>query len=339
MAYLSLSLVLRGKLAAGVAAAALTAASLSFSARAADVAPEIGAVDALQALFGKHPGVRSNHAKGTVLDATFTPTPEAAALSKASLFAGAPVKVTVRFSDPSGNPDIADNDPGANPHGMALKFHLADKSEMDIAMISRSTFPIPDAAGFRDLFVAIAATKADSPKPSPIEQYMGAHPAVLAWVQSMPATPASLANESFYGLNAFRFIARDGKVSNVRYRFVPVAGDAPRLTKDDLAKKSATFLMDDIKERAKAGTAKFKWIVQVGGKDDKTSDVTVNWPDDRKLVTLGELNITAASADSAKEEKGLVFMPAQAPDGIEASDDPMITARSAAYAESYGRRQ
>ncbi len=332
------SLSLRRSAAAGLTLAAVVLASLALPARALDVSPEVGAVDALQALFGKHPGVRSNHAKGTVLDATFTPAPEAAALSKASLFA-APVKVTVRFSDPSGNPDIADNDPGANPHGMALKFHLADKSEMDIAMISTKTFPIPDAAGFRDLFIAIAATKADSPKPNPVEKYMGAHPAVLAWVQAMPATPASLANESFYGLNAFKFIARDGKVSNVRYRFIPVAGDAPRLTKEDLAKKSATFLMDDIKERAKAGTAKYKWVAQVGGKDDKTNDVTVNWADDRQLVTLGELNITAAVADSAKEEKALVFMPAQTPDGIQPSDDPMIAARSAAYAESYGRRQ
>lgn len=333
-----ISTTFRRSAAGALTFAIVTAAGLAMPARA-EVAPEIGAVDALQALFGKNPGVRSNHAKGTVLDATFTPAPEAAALSKASLFAGSPVKVTVRFSDPSGNPAIADNDPGANPHGMALKFHLADKSEMDIAMISTKTFPIPDAAGFRDLFIAIKATTADSPKPSPVEKYMGAHPAVLAWVQAMPATPASLANESFFGLNAFKFIAKDGKVSNVRYRFIPVAGDAPRLSKDDLVKKSATFLMDDIKERAKAGTAKFKWVVQVGGKDDKTSDVTVNWPDDSKLVTLGELNITTASADSAKEEKDLVFMPAQTPDGIEPSDDPMIAARSAAYAESYGRRQ
>ena len=324
---------------ASLAVVAVAATCLTLPAYALDVSPEVGAVDALQALFGKHAGMRTNHAKGTVLDATFTPTAEAASLSKASLFAGAPVKVTVRFSDPSGNPDIADNDPGANPHGMALKFHLANKGEMDIAMISTKTFPIPDAAGFRDLFLAIGATKADSPKPNPIEKYMGAHPGVLAWVQAMPATPASLANESFYGLNAYKFIAKDGTVSNVRYRFIPVAGDAPRLTKEDLAKKSATFLMDDIKERAKAGTAKYKWVAQIGAKDDKTNDVTVNWADDRPLVTLGELNITMASADSAKEEKGLVFMPGQLDDGIEPSDDPMIASRTAAYAESYGRRQ
>ena len=40
--------------------------------------PEVGAVDALQALYGKHPGFRANHAKGIVLEGTFTPTAEAA---------------------------------------------------------------------------------------------------------------------------------------------------------------------------------------------------------------------------------------------------------------------
>ena len=80
--------------------------------RVADEAttPEVGAVDALQALAGKHPGKRANHAKEIMLDAAFTPTARAAQLSKAVLFAG-PGKAVVRFSDPLGFPDIPDGDP------------------------------------------------------------------------------------------------------------------------------------------------------------------------------------------------------------------------------------
>ena len=329
--------LLRRTTVASLTAIALMAASAPASAADA-VSPEVGAVDAFQGLFGKHPGFRLNHAKGIVLDATFTPSPEAAGLSKAAIFAGAPTKVTVRFSDPGGDPGVKDNDPEATPHGLALRFTLADKSEMDIAMISTKTFPVGSAADFRDLLLAIGATKADSPKPSPIEAFLGAHPAALFWVQHLPAIPASLATETYYGLNAYRFINKAGTVTNVRYRFVPVSGET-HLAKEDLAAKSPTFLMDEIQTRAKAGNAKFKFVAQVGAKDDKTNDVTINWPDDRALVTLGELAITGVVADSAAAEKAIVFMPSQVVDGIEASDDPMINSRSAAYAESFGRRQ
>ena len=50
-------------------------------------------------LYGSHPGFRANHAKGIVVEGSFTPTPAAAALSKASVFQGSPVPVTVRFSN------------------------------------------------------------------------------------------------------------------------------------------------------------------------------------------------------------------------------------------------
>ena len=50
-------------------AAMLAATCFAVPAFAADaVPPEVGAVDAFQALFGKHPGFRLNHAKGIVLE-------------------------------------------------------------------------------------------------------------------------------------------------------------------------------------------------------------------------------------------------------------------------------
>ena len=42
-------------------------------------------------------------------------------------------------------------------------------------------------------------------------------------------------------------------------------------------------------------------------------------------------------ADDDAANKELLFMPTALPDGITAAD-PMIAARSGAYAESYGRR-
>ena len=67
-------------------------------------------VDSVNAINGSHPGFRAIHAKGTVCEGTFTPTPQAAKLSRAAHFA-APVKTTVRFSNASGNPKTSDANP------------------------------------------------------------------------------------------------------------------------------------------------------------------------------------------------------------------------------------
>jgi catalase len=299
--------------------------------------PEIGAVDALQAASGKHPGIRANHAKGVVLDATFTPAPEAAALSKSAIFAGPPVKAIVRFSDPTGNPDIADNNPAARPKGMAVKFTDARGDETDMVMLSSKLFPVASAADFRDFVLAATATKPDSPKPTPIEKFLAAHPAAVAFIQNLPPTPASFATQTYYGLDAFRLVPKEGEATNVRFRWVPEGGEQ-RLTPDELEARSATFLVDEIGERVKAGGVKFWLVAQVGEKGDPTSDVTRAWPDDRKIVKLGELVVTERVPDSASAEKALVFLPNVLADGIEESDDPLIDSRAAAYAESFSRR-
>ena len=307
------------------------------SAFAAETSPEVQAVDALAKLFGAHPGERSNHAKGIMLDGTFTGTPEGAALSKASHFNGKPVKALIRFSDPTGIPDIKDNQPDATPKGMAVKFYLSDKSETDMALISSKNFPTATVEDFRDLLLSIADSPATAPKPTKIETFLGSHPAALDWIKGLPGIPASFASETFYGLNAFKLTAADGKTTFVRFRFVPVGGEK-HLTGEEAAKMGQNFLMEEIAARAAKGDAKFKLVAQIAEAGDKTGDATVNWPDDRKLVVLGELAITAAVADSAKAQKAVVFFPGLLPDGIAASDDPLIPSRDGAYAESFGRR-
>ena len=62
------------------------------------------AVDAIEAISGHHPGFRAAHAKGTLCAATFTPTTEAAHLTRAAHFRDGPVRAHVRFSNGSGNP-------------------------------------------------------------------------------------------------------------------------------------------------------------------------------------------------------------------------------------------
>src|SRR5262249_36870080 len=98
---------------------AVVGLTLSHAAARADDAPiEVQVGDALNKAWGQHAGFRANHAKGMVVEGSFKATPAAAELSKAALFTGSAIPVTVRFSDSTGLPDLADGSPLANPHGM-----------------------------------------------------------------------------------------------------------------------------------------------------------------------------------------------------------------------------
>ena len=79
-----------------------------------------------EALFGAHPGFRLAHAKGIMLNGTFTPTAEAASLNRAPHLNRPSSPVTVRFSNSTGIPVIPDNDPNADPRGCAVRFYLGE---------------------------------------------------------------------------------------------------------------------------------------------------------------------------------------------------------------------
>jgi hypothetical protein len=90
-------------------------------------------VNQMNALYGRHPGVRANHAKGAVFEGTFTPAQGADALSSAVFLKGAPTPLVIRFSNAGGVPDAPDTDPSTDRiRGMAIKFHLPDRSEQDM---------------------------------------------------------------------------------------------------------------------------------------------------------------------------------------------------------------
>ena len=94
----------------------------------------------MEVLFGAHPGFRPVHAKGILLHGTFTPTAEAAALSKAPHFNRPSTPATVRFSNSTGIPVIPDNDPNADPRGCGIRFHLADRVHTDIVATRPTAF-------------------------------------------------------------------------------------------------------------------------------------------------------------------------------------------------------
>jgi len=313
------------------------AAGISSTASAQEPAVEEQIVDAFQVLFGKHPGQRTNHAKGIVAEGDFKAAPGAAEVSRAVHFqGGTTVPVTVRFSDATGIPTIADGDPLANPHGMAIKFHLPDGSDTDVVINSLRFFPVATPEEFRDLLQAAAASGPGSSKPTRIEEFAAKHPAV-AQSGATVKTPDSFATEQYFGINAFRFTNRAGQSRFIRYVAEPVAG-VSHIDPQEAAGRSPDFLGDDLKQRLQRGPVQFRLLAQVAAPEDPITDATIPWPEERPRVELGVITVKTVAADNEAAARTLLFLPGQVTDGIEPSDDPLIAVRDAAYAISFSRR-
>jgi catalase len=294
-------------------------------------------VNALNGVFGKHAGARAVHARGIVLEGTFTPSASASSISKAAHLQQTAVPVTVRFSNFAGIPDIAENDALAAPRGLAVKFALPDGSATDIVAHSFNGFPSPTADDFRDLLIALGTSGPDAPKPTPLDAYLGSHPVAKAFLTTPKPAPVSYGTLPYYGVNTFKFTNANGKIAYGRYQFLPVSG-AQYISDAQAAGVGHNYLDDEIGERVKREPLNFKLVVQVAEQGDKLDDPSIAWPDSRRIVELGAISITKKVADSDAAQKQLLFMPSALTAGIDA-EDPMIDARSASYAVSYGRRQ
>ncbi len=152
--------------------------------------------DTMVQVHGVKPGYRVVHAKGIVCQGTFTPSKDAATISRAVHFQGT-VPVTVRLSDGNPDPIIPDNTPNAGPRGMSLRFKLPTGEETDIVALSVNGFAVSTGEEFLALQKAVVATDPTKPHPWPIEGFLGTHPSALRFVKGTQVVPASFATESF----------------------------------------------------------------------------------------------------------------------------------------------
>jgi catalase len=290
------------------------------------------------ALFGLHPGFRPAHAKGLLLNGTFTPSPRALSLTRAPHVTRPSTPVTARFSNSTGIPMLPDNDPNANPRGFAVRFNLAEHVHTDIVSHSTDGFPTHTGDEFLEFLRAVGASGPGAPSPSPIEKFLGTHPAALAFVQTPKPSPVSFASEAFFGVTAFRFINREGIANYGRYRITPVAG-VQHL--DDAAAKSKgpDYLFGELRERVARQAVEFDIHVQVADAGDVVGDATQHWPESRKLIPFGRIALGEVVPDSEAQQRQIIFDPIPRVDGIEASADPLLELRAAVYLLSGRRRR
>jgi catalase len=291
-------------------------------------------------IFGLHPGFRPVHAKGTLLQGTFTPTPAAKELSRAQHLNQPQTPVLVRFSDGTGIPLIPDTDPNVRPWGFAVRFVLGEHVHTDIIAHSTDGFPTHTGAEFLAFLKALAASDPANLAGSPLEAFLGSHPAALKFVQAPKPFPVSYARESFFGITAMEFTNAAGKVRFGRYRIVPEAGNA-YLDEAAASAKDANYLFTELAERLVKAPVRFKILAQLANEGDVVDDATINWPEDREQLDLGTLTLTApVVADTqVAEQKQIIFDPIPRLDGIAPSADPLLELRAAIYLISGRRRR
>jgi catalase len=294
-------------------------------------------VAAFNALFGEHEGLRAVHAKGTCCAATFTATPEAAALTRAPHMQGAPVRTTVRFSNGSGDPKAHDS--GREPRGMAIKFHLDERSSTDIVAINHPVFVV------RTPEEVLEFLKLRKPDPETGQPDL---PALIAFIQARPesqraaqllvsAPPvASFLETEYFALHAFRFVPADGTTRYGRYRITSALG-VRTLTPEEAERLNPDYLRDELFERLSSGEATFSIWIRTAADGDDPTDPTQEWTAGEEIL-VGSLAITGPVEDQDGGCERLLFDPTRLCDGIEASDDPVLNARPHAYAVSSRKR-
>ena len=294
-------------------------------------------LDALDALFGLHPGFRAAHAKGLMCAGTFTPSPEAKKLTRAPHASRPSTPVTVRYSDSTGVPTIPDNDSQrSGPRGIAVRFHLADHVHTDIVAHSTNRFPTRTGEEFLEFLRAAAAAGAG--KPEALGAFLATHPNAKRFVEAPKPIPTSFAKEAFFAITAFRFTNADGVSRHGRFRIRPEAG-TEYLTDEEAARKSPNFLFDEIGPRMARGPVRLGVLVQMAEPGDDVADASVTWPDSRGEVPFGTLSLTARVDDQEPQRRMIIFDPVPRVDGIDPSGDPLTEVRSDLYLLSGRRRR
>lgn len=295
-------------------------------------------LDAFESTFGKYDGYRRSGAKGVCAMGEFTGSAEARALSASTAFSGKPVPVIVRYSVGGANPNAPDN--GKTQRNMALQFDLPGGETWQMGNINA---PVFGAASPEQFLGRIESLKPDPATKMPdamkVKAYADANPDVLLqgkYFASQPV-PASFASVNYWGVHAFGFVDARGRTTWGKWVFEPVGG-TKGLTDDEAKAKGPNFLNADLRERVKAGTVAFDFVLQLAQPGDKLDSAVVPLPDDRKKVNLGRLRITSVSPDATGPCLTITYNPIVLPKGVVASSDPMLAARAAPYAVGLGRR-
>ncbi len=293
--------------------------------------------DGFEQVAGIHYGFRRNHAKGLGVSGFFESNGAGARLSRATAFQPGRVSVIGRFSLGGGQPDAADEPDTVR--GLGLEFSLSHGEFWRTAMINLPVFPVNTPEGFYEQLLASKPDpKTGKPDPDALKAFVSRHPETARALTVIKSKPKSsgFGNSEFYGLNAFRFINAAGESIPVRWLLRP---EQPFEAAGPAAGQAKDYLFDALIAQIRHQPLRWRLIVIVGQAGDPTSDATIVWPDTREKVEVGTLTLDRAESEEKSPATDTNFDPLVLPIGITPSDDPLLSARSAVYSQSFTRRE
>lgn len=295
----------------------------------------VDVVDTLEHKFSVHPGQRRNHTKGLCFAGSFVGNTAAAKISSSALFSGQPIEVIGRFSHAGGKPDAADNT--INAHGMALKFILSGGEVHQMAMLNLPFFAVKTPQGFlANLLASLPDPATGIADPDKLAEFEKQYPEALKLKQALAGqdrVPKGYEHEQFNSIHTFVGQNASQQETPVRWSFVPDAG-LEKISNSNLADYDTNFLQEDLRATLAKQSVSWRMQITVANAEDELNDPTSLWLGQHKVINGGKLTINSLEAPC----ENINFDPMVLSKGIKASDDPVLHARSGAYAVSFGRR-
>ncbi len=309
-------------------------------------------VDEVSAQYGA--AHRAVHAVGIGLRGTFAPSPEAATLSSAAIFAG-PVPVTGRFSNSVGFPvlpQLQPDDRHPDVRGFAVKFHLPgdDDPEGSMDMIAMTLDRFFDTVSDFQGFLRHVAPDPHTgiPDKNGLMAWARTHPlaleVILGYQKIQSMHDPSYAGLVFHGVHTFHYTAADGTDTAGRFRWEPDTPEPPVTSLP--AGTPPDYLRRDITHRMRDGEgAGFTLWLDHPGPDDQLDRLSAPWTSKAADGTpipptrMGHVQLGALVADQYWDCEALAFNPTRLVEGVSVDPhDQIIAARRVAYDVGHTRR-
>ncbi|GGW61645.1 catalase-related peroxidase [Alishewanella tabrizica] len=279
-------------------------------------------------------GFRRAHANGFCVSGEFIASGALAEYSSATVFQTGRHPFIGRFSVAGNNPTAPDVK--APVRSLALTLLPDSAAQWRTAMNTPPVLPVGTPEKFYQQLQAI--------KNNTIAEFFAAHPesaAFLQWRASYQPTQ-SYATEQYHSINAFYLINNAGQQQAVRWAAVPSAASETLSSDSQHDSQQEPAVTDSLQQelftRLAQGPVTFDLVFTLATANDNASDATVLWPATNPQRIAGQLVITAANEQKGHQCDALNFDPLVLPAGIQPSEDPILRARAAAYAESHRRR-
>lgn len=296
-------------------------------------------VDRFQQLNGVHPGFRRNHAKGVCVTGTFESNGRGVALSRAAIFQPGRTPIVGRFAFAGGLPYVPDAP--ETVRSLAVLLQSPDGGEWRMALINLPVFPVDTPQAFYEFMLASAPDPATGkPDPAKMKAFLDAHPGTGAALPKIGGrfVSSGFADTTYNSLNAFNFTNSAGVVTPIRWSLEPVQPVRPAgaiaPTPGD-----PNYLFDALIADIHRQPLQWRVVLTVGQPGDPTHDASIPWPPDREQVDVGTITIDTIESEDTSPTRDINFDPLIVPDGIAGSDDPLLSARSGTYSQSFTRRE